>query len=108
MDGCFLYVLKATRLGMLTEGPTDEEAVVLSEHLDYLARLGEEGTVLLAGRTQTHDESTFGLVILEGTEEHAREVVASDPAVREGLMSATLFPYRVAVLGKRLAQHRPA
>ena len=68
MDACYLYLLKATRLGMLTEGPTDGEAVVLGQHLDYLARLGEEGTVLLAGRTQTHDESTFGLVILRGDE----------------------------------------
>ena len=107
MDACFLYLLKATRLGMLTEGPTDGEAVVLGQHLDYLARLGEEGTVLLAGRTQTHDESTFGLVILRGDEARAREVMASDPAVREGLMNATLFPYRVAVLGKHLAEQRP-
>lgn len=105
-DSCYVYLLKATRLGMLTEGPTDEEAVVLGNHVDYLARLGQQGTVLLAGRTQTHDAETFGIVIFEASPEEAEQVVAADPAVREGVMTATLHPYRVAVLGKGLNHPR--
>ena len=99
-DSCYIYLLKVTRLEMLSEGPTDEEAVVLGNHLDYLARLAEEGTVVLAGRTQTNDASTFGIVIFEADGDRAERVVAEDPAVQHGVMTATLYPYRIAVQGK--------
>ncbi|MEM7305882.1 MAG: YciI family protein [Planctomycetota bacterium] len=93
----FLYLLKPTRLGMLTEGPSDEESVALGRHVDYLARLVDEGTAILFGRTQTADESTFGLVIFEAEDEPAaRRVMEADPCVEEGVMTAQLFPYRVA------------
>ena len=99
----FVYVLKVTRLAMLTEAPTDEEAEVLGAHLEYLERLSAEGTVLLAGRTQTADEDTFGLVILEAeSEAEARSIMASDPAVQHKVMSAELYPYRVAVVSPSL------
>jgi uncharacterized protein YciI len=102
-ESCFLYVLKATRVEMLTSGPTDREAVVLGEHVDYLSRLADEDRVLLAGRTQTHDVTTFGIVIfVAATEEKARSVVEGDPAVRAGVMTASLYPYKVAVLGSRM------
>ena len=107
-DSCFVYLLKATRLEMLTQGPTDEEAVILGEHVDYLARLGDEGRLLLAGRTQTHDAETFGIVIFEAPPEEAEQVVSADPAVRAGVMTAKLHPYRVAVVGKSLGQYLPA
>jgi uncharacterized protein YciI len=94
----FLYRLQVTRLEMLRGGPTPEEARVVGAHLNYLKNLAEEGVVVLAGRTQTNDETTFGIVILNAADEAAaRAVMDNDPAVKGSVMHATLFPFRVAV-----------
>ena len=47
----FLYVTRATRLGMLTEGPTASEAEAIERYFRYLVGPAERGQVLLAGRT---------------------------------------------------------
>ncbi|NLL89375.1 MAG: hypothetical protein GX228_10760 [Firmicutes bacterium] len=40
----------------------------------------------------------FGVVIFEAdSEEEARFLMETDPAVEEGIMTAELFPYRVAL-----------
>jgi len=94
----FLYRLQVTRLEMLRGGPTPEEARVVGAHLNYLKKLAEEGVVVLAGRTQTNDDTTFGIVILNAADEAAaRAVMENDPAVKGSVMHATLFPFRVAV-----------
>jgi uncharacterized protein len=99
----FIYVLEPTRLEMLSEGPTDEEVRALQAHVEYLERLAEADVVLLAGRTQEESEGTFGLVIVQAdSEEGARAVMADDPGVKQGVMTATLHPYRIAVLGRSL------
>lgn len=96
----FLYVLRATRLGMLTAGPTDEEAAVLEQHVAYLSGLATAGRVLLFGRTQTHDDATRGYVIFQAVDEAAaRALVEGDPAVSAGVMSAELHPYKIAGFG---------
>ena len=93
----FIYILKPTRLAMLTDSPTDEESSVLSRHAAYVEGLARRGVVELAGRTRTADESTFGLVIFRAeSEKAARHIMLEDPAVRHGVMTATLFPYRIA------------
>lgn len=49
-----------------------------------------------AGRTL---EKTFGLVIFEAESEvEARRLMNNDPAVTEGMMTAELFPYHVALI----------
>jgi uncharacterized protein YciI len=93
----YLYKIVPTRPGMLTEGPTGEEAAILDQHVAYLGDLTERGVVLLAGRTQNKDESSFGIVIFQvESEEEARRVMEEDPAVRGGIMRAKLYPYRIA------------
>lgn len=95
-------MLKPTRLAMLTDGPTGEESSVLSQHAAYIEELAGRGVVELAGRTQTADESTFGLVIFRAeSEKVARRIMQDDPAVRHGVMTASLFPYRVAYRSPR-------
>lgn len=99
----FLYKLEPTRLAMLSEGPTEEEVLALQAHVEYLERLAAEDVVLLAGRTQEETEGTFGLVIVQAaSEREAREVMTSDPGVKRGVMTATLHPYQIAVLGRSL------
>ena len=97
----WLYYLKPTRLEMLTEGSTPEEDEIVSRHFAYLSDLTEKGLMILFGRTQTADESTFGIVIFEAEDESAaRAIMENDPAVKNGGMTATLYPYKVALMRK--------
>ena len=102
----FIYLLRPRRLEMLTQGPTPAESRILQEHVDYLEKLSRQSVVLLAGRTQTADQNTFGLVILVAEcEETAREIMKSDPAVCQDVMTAELFPYKIASLSEDIAAH---
>ena len=84
---------------MVTLGPTDEEAFILSEHSKYLESLVNKGVVLVFGRTQNNDASTFGIVIFQAeSEDTARVIMNNDPAVKNGIMRAELFPYKIAGL----------
>lgn len=94
----YLYRLEPTRPEMTVTGPTEEEAAVVAAHFDYLAALCTEGVVLLAGRTLDEDGSSFGITVLQaGDDAAARAVMERDPAVVNGVMRATLHPYRVAL-----------
>ncbi len=94
----YLYRIQPTRLEMLTQGPTEAEAETLARHVAYLESQAAHGGVILAGRTQTADRDTFGIVIFEAEDDAAAErLMADDPAVADGVMHAKLFPYRVAV-----------
>jgi uncharacterized protein YciI len=96
----FLYVIRPARLAMLTEGSTDQEAAIIADHFEYLRMLTERNVVILAGRTLTSDETSFGIVILRAQDEStARGIMENDPAVKERVMHAVLYPYRVALLG---------
>jgi uncharacterized protein YciI len=95
----YLYTIKPARLEMLTKGSTPEEETILAQHFAYLKELAEAGVVILAGRTQNIDESTFGIVIFRAeSEEAAQGVMNNDPAVKNGVMRPKLYPYRVAVM----------
>jgi uncharacterized protein YciI len=96
----WLYYLKPARLGMLTEA-TPEEAETVSRHFAYVKDLTEKGIMILVGRTQNKDEATFGIAVFEAEDEAtARQIMESDPAVMGGVMRATLYPYRVALMRK--------
>lgn len=98
----YLYRIQPTRLEMLTEGPTEKESEVTSQHFAYLTGLLEKGVLILAGRTLNDDESTFGITILNAeNKDIAQQIMRDDPAVREGVMRAELFPYRVALISEK-------
>jgi uncharacterized protein YciI len=41
------------------------------------------------------ERSSFGLVVFDAdSEEEAREIMENDPAVANGLMTATLYPFK--------------
>ena len=91
---------------MLSVGPTDRESLVLAGHFSYLEKLVKEGKVHLAGRTLNSDERCFGVVIFSADSERtAFELMKNDPAVREGVMTAELFPFRIALSASVEAQH---
>jgi uncharacterized protein YciI len=98
---CFLYKIQPVRPDMLAAGPTPDEERIVGEHFDYLKRLAEAGVVLLAGRTLNTDYSSFGIVIFfADSEPAAQQIVEDDPAVRQRVMRAELYPYRIALAGQ--------
>jgi uncharacterized protein YciI len=95
----YLYKIQPTRLEMVTIGPTDEEISIVSEHFNYLKALTTQGVVLVFGRTQNNDASTFGITIFRAeSDDKARSIMNNDPAVKNGVMRAEIFPYKVAGL----------
>jgi uncharacterized protein len=93
----FIYFLRPVRVEILIKGPSPEEARIQLEHASYLARLANEGVVILAGRTTNNDETTVGLVVVDAPDEAAaRKIMENDPFVKNNLMAASLLPFRVA------------
>jgi uncharacterized protein len=97
----FLYRLQLVRGDMLRTGPTDSEQAVVAEHFAYLQNLNAQGVIILVGRTLTTDENTMGLTVFRAeSEDAARQIMNSDPAVKKGVMTATLYPFKVVLQGK--------
>jgi uncharacterized protein YciI len=97
----FVYFLKLIPRLLDESNWTEVEEDIIERHFYRLQRLVEEGKVILAGRTLNMDPEGCGIVILEvDSEEEARELMENDPAVKEKIMTAKLFPYRVALIRK--------
>jgi uncharacterized protein YciI len=96
----FLYRLQLVRKDMLQTGPTPAEQAITAEHFAYLKDLHEKGAVIFVGRTLTTDAKTMGLAVFRAdSEDAAREIMNNDPAVKKGLMTATLYPFKVVLQG---------
>lgn len=96
----FLYKLQLVRGDMLRTGPTPQEQAVVAEHFAYLQDLAVKGVMILVGRTLTTDENTMGLAIFRAeSEDAARQIMSGDPAVKRGVMHATLYPFKVVLQG---------
>jgi uncharacterized protein len=97
----FLYQLKLIPRLLEEKNWTEEDNAIVAEHFDRLQMLTEKKVVILAGRTLNMDKDGFGIVIFEAdNNEEAEEIMEKDPAVAKGIMTAKLFPYRVALLQK--------
>ncbi|MDX1990855.1 MAG: YciI family protein [bacterium] len=93
----YLYRIQPTRLEMLHESTLREQEIV-GQHFRYLQQLMAEGTLILAGRTLNTDDSTFGIVIFNASDDDAQAIATNDPAVMQRVMRAEVFPYRVALI----------
>lgn len=92
----WLVVLRPARDEMPFD-PTAEESRIVGEHYAYLQALRAEGRLVLAGPSALPGD-TFGLGVFD--QENRAEVeaiVAQDPAVRSGIMTAEIRPFRIAV-----------
>lgn len=77
---------------------TDADRAQVSAHFEYLKAAVAQRQVVLAGRTAEPLAQTFGLVIFEAADDAAaRRFMEGDPAVRAGVMQATLHPYSIAL-----------
>lgn len=97
----FVYLLRPARRDMLVTGATEREQRVVGEHFRYLRALCDRGEVVLAGRSTTEDERVFGVCIFRAPDDTgARALVDGDPAVAQGVMTAELFPFRIAMVAE--------
>lgn len=97
----FIYVLKLIPRLLDESNWTEIEEDIVGRHFYRLKDLLEEGKLILAGKTSTLDEKTFGIVIIEvDSEDEAKYLMDNDPAVNEGIMTAELFPYGIALMRK--------
>jgi uncharacterized protein YciI len=97
----FIYQIKPVRPELVTnpDAWTEEEERIGAAHLAYLKQATKDGIVLLAGRAQ--DGIGPAIVIFEAsTEDEARRFMENDPFMAEGLMRATLHPFRTALVRK--------
>lgn len=95
----FIYVFDPVRPEMVTDDNawTKEDIRIAEEHFAYLQRATREGTVILAGRSL--DGVGPAIVIVEASgEKEARCFMQNDPFVANGLMRATLHPFRAALV----------
>lgn len=94
----YLYKIQPVRPAMLTEGPTPDEAALVSQHFAYLQHLMAEGVLILAGRTTNTDFSSFGIVLFTAADdEAARDILLHDPAVAQRVMRGEVYPYSLAL-----------
>ena len=94
----YLYRIQPVRPAMLSEGPSEDEARITSQHFDYLRRQMQAGTLILAGRTLNSDYSAFGIAIFQARDDaHMRRITAEDPAVAQRVFRAEWHPFRIAL-----------
>ena len=97
----YLVILRPTRIEMLTVGPTDAEIAAVDDLFHYCQRQVAEGRMLLAGRTVGALSETIGITILSAVSDaEAEELVQNDPAIINGVMTAELQPYRLALFSE--------
>jgi len=91
----FIYMLRPKSRSLIDETTPEEEAR-LGEHFEYLERALVDGKLILAGPCL---DGEFGVVLLRAaTDDEALVFMQRDPAVRHGLMTAELHPFRVSLL----------
>jgi uncharacterized protein len=74
----------------------DDENRLQDAHMDYLAKLHEEGHLLAAGPILgSADRKLRGLSIFRGSPEEARRLADRDPGVLEGRYMHEFFPWIV-------------
>ncbi len=96
MSAEFICFLHAARPAMLTVGPTPAESDLVSHHFSYFEDLVKQGVMILAGRPWMPDPRTFGVAIVRAANQAAAEaMMAADPAVREGVIQAEVYPFEV-------------
>ena len=98
----FVYVLKLVPRLHDDKAWTEQDNQTIGRHFEHLKQAAATGKVVLAGRTQESGDKTFGIVIFEAeSESAAKDFMNADPAVVDGVMTATAHPFAVALQRKQ-------
>ena len=77
------------------QNPDEATQNTMRQHFTYLKDALATGQLVLAGPCE---DLAFGLVIFRAeNEEAACDFMENDPAIRDGLMTAELHPFRVSL-----------
>jgi uncharacterized protein YciI len=101
------YVFCILKTGSNTTATDEEKNNFFKGHMANITKLAKEGKLALAGPFMKNDKNYRGLYIFNvGTIEEAKELVATDPAVKSNLLEAELTPwYGTAALQETLNIH---
>lgn len=74
-----------------------EQQAIIGEHFTYLQQLCAQEQLIMAGRTE-NPATGFGICLFKAANQTAAQnIMSNDPAVEQGVMSATLHPFRLAL-----------
>jgi uncharacterized protein YciI len=94
----FAYVLRLIRRESFGKFSSQEEKIV-DEHFEYLKKKLNEGKLILAGPCL---DGEFGIAIFRAaSKKEAESFVKNDPAIKDGVMTAELHPFRVSLIEKQ-------
>jgi uncharacterized protein YciI len=97
----YIYVLRLIPRLLEPANWRQEDNDIVDEHFRHLQKRLLEGTLILAGKTEGLDKDTFGIVIIAAeNERQAIQAMQNDPAVLKGIMTASLYPFKVALIQK--------
>ena len=97
----FIYRLSLTPRYLDESNWTDETRQIVSKHFNHLKQHCSNGKVLMAGRSDLpiSDAENFGICIFEAeSPEEAQQFMDSDPTVINGVMTAKVYPFSLAML----------
>ncbi|UDY22459.1 YciI family protein [Nocardioides sp. Kera G14] len=97
----WLYLIHPPREDFIATITPDEAAIMGEQHSPYLARLLDEGTLILAGPTWGQPWNDGVAIVEAADEEAARAIMEADPAITSGLMVGELREMRVSYLRGR-------
>lgn len=94
----FIYKLSLVDRLIEEDNWTKEDKAIVSKHFQHLVSLKNNGQLLLAGKTAGQDTDTMGLVIFKAKSfDDAQNIMQNDPAVKNEIMTAKLWEYKVAL-----------
>lgn len=96
----WLGVLSLTEKYKEEKNWTQVDQAIVGEHFQRLIAKKNEGVIVLAGRTDlpTDSPDMMGLVIFYAKDEkEALQFMMNDPAVKNNIMKAKVYPYGIAV-----------
>lgn len=96
----WLGVLTLTEKFKTETNWTQQDQAIVGEHFQRLVKMKEAGIVVLAGRMELplNDPEMKGLVIFYAKDEkEASQFMMEDPAVKNKIMQAKVYPYGIAV-----------
>lgn len=101
------YIFCILKTGSNTTATAEEKNELFKGHMTNIGKLAKEGKLALAGPFMKNDRNYRGLYIFNvATVEEAKELVATDPAVKANLLEAELTPwYGTAALMETLKIH---
>jgi len=93
----FIYILQLKPHYTKQENWTEDTNRIVGEHFNYLKNLFEKGTVVMVGKTEYEIDNAEnrGITIFEAENEtEANNIMENDPCVSNGVMTATVHPFR--------------